>query len=82
MSAPELYRYFLGHLDAVGISYMVTGGVATSVYGEPRLTNDVDLVLALLPNDASRLANAFASPEYYVPPVEVIAGSGRDARFV
>lgn len=59
---------------------MVTGGVAAIVYGEPRLTNDVDVVLALRPNDASRLANAFASPEYYVPPVEVIAEEAARSR--
>ncbi len=60
---------------------MATGGVAAIVYGEPRLTNHVDVVLALLPNDASRLANAFASPEYYVPPVEVIAEEAARSRW-
>jgi len=28
---------------------MVTGGVAAIVYGEPRLTNDVDIVVRLTP---------------------------------
>jgi hypothetical protein len=65
--------YFLRLLDAADISYMVTGGVAAIMYGEPRLTNDVDVVLALRQGDASRLTTAFGSPEYYVPPLEVVA---------
>ncbi len=81
MPAPELYRYFLQPLDAVGISYMVTGGVAAIVYGEPRLTNDVDVILALRPEDAGRLASAFVSPAYYVPPLEVIAEEAARSRW-
>lgn len=34
--------------------YMVTGAVATAVYGEPRLTRDIDLVIALRSADAPR----------------------------
>jgi hypothetical protein len=81
MPAPELYRYFLQPLEAAGISYMVTGGVAAIVYGEPRLTNDVDVILSLRPEDAGRLANAFASPAYYVPPIEVIAEEAARSRW-
>jgi hypothetical protein len=33
----------------------------------------VDVVLALRQGDASRLTTAFGSPEYYVPPLEVVA---------
>lgn len=51
---------------------MVTGGLAAIIYGEPRLTNDVDLVVQLAPADADRLAAAFPSDQYYVPPVETI----------
>jgi len=51
---------------------MITGGLAAIIYGEPRLTNDVDLVLQLSPGDAERLAAAFPTARYYVPPVETI----------
>jgi len=37
-------------LDAAEISYMVIGGQAVSVYREPRLTQDVDIVLGLAPD--------------------------------
>lgn len=51
---------------------MVTGGLAAIIYGEPRLTNDVDVVLQLSPADAERLAAAFPTARYYVPPLETI----------
>ncbi len=43
---------------------MVTGAVAAIAYGEPRLTNDVDLVMRLEPGDAPALQSAYASAEY------------------
>lgn len=51
---------------------MVTGGLAAIVYGEPRLTNDVDVVLELQPGDVDRLAAAFDPSRYYVPPIETM----------
>lgn len=51
---------------------MVTGGLAAIIYGEPRLTNDVDIVVQLSPSDAERLAAAFPGDRYYVPPIETI----------
>ncbi|MFI5144852.1 MAG: nucleotidyltransferase [Ignavibacteria bacterium] len=39
------------------IPYMVVGGQAVLVYGEPRLTNDVDFNLGIGPQDADKLLN-------------------------
>jgi len=39
-------------LDEAGISYMVIGGQAVLLYGEPRLTRDIDITLGI---DASAL---------------------------
>jgi hypothetical protein len=69
----ELQQTFISPLNGASIPYMVTGGVAAIVYGEPRLTNDIDLVIALPKADAERLTRAFPVDEYYVPPLEVIA---------
>ena len=38
------------------IPYHVTGGLVSSYYGEPRLTQDVDFVVRLAPSDARVLA--------------------------
>lgn len=40
----ELLRYAVLCLEGAGIPYFVTGAVAGIVYGEPRLTNDIDIV--------------------------------------
>jgi hypothetical protein len=69
---PELHRRLIQPLNVAGIRYMVTGGLAAIVYGEPRLTNDVDVVVQLLPTDPRRLSQAFDASEYYVPPIETI----------
>lgn len=46
-------------LEGAGIAYMVTGSVALAVYSRPRMTRDVDIVVAVEPRDASRLAALF-----------------------
>ena len=42
----ELLRRVTAALDANEIPYMVTGSVASSLYGVPRSTNDIDIVIA------------------------------------
>jgi hypothetical protein len=72
MTEPNLISLFVRPLNQLRIPYMVTGGVASVIYGEPRLTRDIDLVIELLSRDASRFANAWPAADFYVPPVEVI----------
>ncbi len=45
--APSLVGLFIAPLNRAGIEYMATGGLAAVVYGHPRLTLDVDLVIRL-----------------------------------
>ena len=56
---------------------MITDGVASVVYGEPRLTRDIDLMIALSPEDARRFASAWPADDFYVPPIEVIEEESR-----
>ena len=53
---PDLVSLFVEPLNRLGITYMVTGAVAAIVYGEPRLTNDIDFVIKLSDDDVLRLA--------------------------
>lgn len=63
---------FTAPLDAASIPYAIVGSVASSLYGEPRATNDVDVVIQLATAEASKLVAAFPSEHFYVPPEEVI----------
>ena len=51
---------------------MVTGAVASIIYGEPRLTHDIDLVLELSDEDAQKLVEIFPLEEFYCPPIEIL----------
>ena len=48
-------------LESLGIAYCVGGSFASSTYGEPRATRDVDILVALPVNKAAR----FVAPVSY-----------------
>ena len=73
MPEPDLIELFAQPLNELGVRYLITGSVAAMLYGEPRVTHDIDFVAFLRSEDAARLAKAFPPPEFYVPPAEVIA---------
>jgi hypothetical protein len=73
MPEPELSLLFVRPLNKLGIRYIISGGVAAILYGEPRFTNDVDFVVFLRADDVQRLQVVFPAPDFYVPPPEVIA---------
>lgn len=52
-------------LERLGIPYLVGGSLASSVHGEPRSTNDVDIVADILPDDLDALVDAI-STDFYV----------------
>ena len=65
----ELRRFFahvIEVLESLGIPYMVVGGFAAILYGEPRLTIDVDIVVDMLPEHVPTFLAAFPSDAYYV----------------
>jgi hypothetical protein len=70
--APSLVGLFIAPLNRAGIDYAVTGGLAAIVYGHPRLTLDVDLVIRLGAMDAIPFAALWSPNEFYCPPAEVI----------
>ncbi len=68
----ELIDTFIRPLYEHNIRYIITGSVASMVYGEPRLTNDVDVVIDIKPPDITKLIAAFPEADFYLPPAEVI----------
>jgi len=73
MPESELFLLLLRPLNQAGIRYIVGGSVAAMFYGEPRLTNDVDVVVFLRTTDIQRLPEVFPATEFYLPPLEAIA---------
>ncbi len=81
MPEPELSLLFVRPLNLIGARYIVSGSVASTLYGEPRLTNDVDFVVFLRGPDIRRLQEVFPAPEFYLPPMDIIAAEiARPAR--
>lgn len=72
MLIPNLFQIFVGPLNRLGLAYMATGSVASIIYGETRLTHDIDLIVEIRSADAEKIAEAFPSHTFYCPPVEII----------
>jgi hypothetical protein len=74
MLEPDLIDLFAVPLERLQLRYVISGSVAAMLYGEPRVTNDIDFVIFLRLADVSRLPEVYPSPEFYLPPQNVIAG--------
>lgn len=72
MQEPNLFGLFASKLNDQKLNYMITGSVASIVYGDPRLTHDIDIVLDLSELDIFSFVAAFPAQEFYVAPIEVI----------
>ena len=72
MHEVENLLIFARRLDDAGVEYMITGSVASLMYGEPRFTHDIDLVVHLQESNFGLLPKIFPESEFYCPPIEVI----------
>lgn len=73
MPEASFFLVFTERFERINIPYMVSGSVASMIYGEPRLTFDVDIIAALQRDDIPALIDIFPSEEFYCPPPEVLA---------
>jgi hypothetical protein len=67
-------------LSAGGLPFMLTGSFALAYYATPRMTRDLDIVVALHERDVSALVAAFASDFYIDAPrksISTIFANGR-----
>jgi hypothetical protein len=67
MDSPEPFLLFTSKFNELDLRYMVSGSVAAIYDGEPRMTNDVDIIVFLRREDARKLPAAFPEDEYYCP---------------
>ena len=63
---------FANRFHRVDRPYMITGATAAIIYGQPRVTNDLDLVIALDAAAIAELPRIFPDEDFYLPPTEVI----------
>lgn len=72
MPERDLIELFVEPLNRGGFRYLVSGSVAAMLYGEPRITHDVELLLFLPADRVREFAGLFPKSDFYVPPVEVL----------
>lgn len=65
MGPSELLQHVVSVFERLGIPYLVTGSVAAMAYGEPRLTNDIDIVAGIAEMHIPGLRQAFPAEDYY-----------------
>ncbi len=81
MEQDELLRFAVEALHHLRLRYLVTGSIATVLYGEPRFTNDIDLVVILGADRIQDLCRSFPQPEFYVSPESVRQAVERRGQF-
>jgi len=72
MQELDLIALFIRPLNEHRIRYVVSGSVASTLYGVPRVTHDIALVAFLRGEDLRKLMEAYPQPEFYLPPVDII----------
>jgi hypothetical protein len=72
MTEQELLLDCLQRLNRAGITYYLTGSMASNYWGIPRTTHDLDFVIQLPPSAAGKIVSAF-SPEYFIDEASVRA---------
>lgn len=73
MLPPNPIAPFIARLDRLGLPYVITGSTAGILYGEPRMTHDVDIVVAMAPRNVHAFVESFPLDEFYCPPEDVLA---------
>jgi hypothetical protein len=66
MEQTDLLRYVISILEHLSIRYAIVGSFASTAYGEPRFTQDIDIVVELEQSLALQLCAAFPADEFYV----------------
>ena len=76
----DIVRDVAARLDGAGIAYMLTGSMAMNYYAQPRMTRDIDVVVALRPADTALVVGLFR-PDYYVSPEAVESALAQRSQF-
>lgn len=83
MDEAQVLQHAIRALDAEDISYLITGSVASSYYGEHRFTQDVDIAIWFGgdPDRAARLCARFPQPDFYVSVDAAVRAAAEGGQF-
>ena len=66
MEQHELLLFVVECLEKLNIPYLITGSVASMAYGEPRLTNDIDIVADIEMDQVQKMKDCFPDSDFYL----------------
>jgi hypothetical protein len=64
---PSDFKEFLNLLNEQEVKYLLVGGYAVGYHGYPRATNDMDIWIAIHPDNATRVVNALRKFGFNMP---------------
>ncbi|MGB9663319.1 MAG: hypothetical protein ACPL25_00155 [Ignavibacteria bacterium] len=72
MQEVNFIELFVEKFEKLGEPYMIMGSIASIIYGEPRLTHDIDIVITIKKGAIPKLVEEVSGNEFYLPPVEFL----------
>jgi hypothetical protein len=81
MEPSELLRHVTGSLERLGLRYFVTGSMATIFFGEPRFTNDIDVVVDLPAGRIRDFCAEFPQDSFYLEEESVRRAVSKRSQF-
>lgn len=66
MEQYDLLKHLINAFESLGIRYLITGSIASIFYGEPRFTNDIDIVAEIKEYHIPGLLKLFPHDEFYI----------------
>lgn len=66
MELHDLLKYLIDTFEVLRIRYFITGSIASMFYGEPRFTNDIDVVADIKEDHIPALLRLFPQDEFYL----------------
>ena len=81
MEPEDLLRAVVLACKQLNLRYLVTGSTATIAYGEPRFTNDIDVVLELPSEQIDQFCHLFPEADFYLSRPAVVSAVQSNGQF-
>src|SRR5215212_8750594 len=81
MSVDEFFDRLIAALERANVPYMVTGSYASSAHGEPRASNDIDIVIAPSAEELRMLLRELPGEQYYANEADAFDAFDRQSQF-